>query len=534
MGLIVPTRAELTAERCRRSLRRFTLEAWPLVEPGTVFVPNWHLDAIADALEAVSRREIRRLIINIPPRHMKSLETAVFWPCWEWIDRPETKWLFASYAQTLSTRDSLKCRRLLKTEGVRSAAEQMNVLQRIGYRGLVEILHGEESWTLADDQDAKQRFENTRMGYRLATSVGGTATGEGGDIIVIDDPHKANEAESDTVRKSVIDWFDGTMRTRLNQPKTGAFVLIMQRVHEEDLVGHLISEGGWEHICLPAEFEPKHPFVWPGDPRTVEGELLWPARVGDAELVDLKKMGAYNSAGQLQQRPAPAEGLLFKRKHFRRWRTTEHQVGAITAVTYLLEADDDQTEHIDAGQCRVFQAVDVAASDKQTADWTVVSTWALTPTRKLLLLDVARQQFDVLDVSGFLKRTNQAHGGCPIWVETFGAGRGPARALQVAQFPVMPLKPEQGTQLDKIARAWPAVAAFEAHEILLPVEAEWLGEFEAELLSFPNGRNDDQVDTVSYAARLRPFVGVGGAPEPPDPNATVIKPLSAGMRTRQF
>lgn len=531
--LIAPSRAELVAEACRRSLRRFVVEAWPLVEPGTPFVPNWHIDAICEHLEAVSRREIRRLIINIPPRHMKSLAVSVFWPCWEWLERPETKWLFASYAASLSIRDSLKCRRLIETRGVRHPGEEMTVLERIGYRGLLEQLHGDQAWQLAGDQNAKQRFENTRRGYRLATGVGGGSTGEGGDIVTVDDPHKTQEAESEARRKEVSDWFDGTMRTRLNQPKTGAFVAIMQRVHEQDLVGHLLEQGGWTHLCLPAEYEPSHPFVWPCDPRTTEGELLWPARIDAEALADLKLMGAYRAAGQLQQRPAPAEGFLFKRAHFRRWRTAESQVGAITVVTYLLEGDDGQTVPVEASRCRVFQTTDVAASEKQEADYTVVSTWAVTPKRQLLLVDVERQHFDTLDVAGFLKRKSDEHGNPPMWIETLGAGNGPFKVMRRDGYTVMALKPEHGTQLDKVARAWPAIAAYEHHDIFHPVEASWLGELEEELIAFYNGRNDDQVDTVSYAARLRDRVVLddGGGKRQPQ---TQARPSMAGVRNQRF
>lgn len=535
--LVAPTRTELSAEHCRRSLRYFAEQAWPLVEPGVPFVGNWHIDVICEHLEAVSRREIRRLVINIPPRCMKSLTVAVFWPCWEWLDRPETKWLFVSYGEKLSHRDSLKCRRLIKTNGVRSRGRdgrERTAVELAGYQGLLRALHGDDAWMLARDQDAKGKFENTRTGYRLATSVGGTATGDGGDIVVIDDPHKADEAESDTVRQGVLDWHDGTIPTRFNQPKTGAEVLIMQRLHEDDLSGHVIRKGGWTHLCLPMEYEPKHPFVWPNDPRAEKGELLWPERVGPAELATMATdLSGYRAAGQLQQRPAPAEGLLFKRKHFRRWRTTTQQVGAITTVIYLLDQDQSDPLHIDAGTCRVFQTVDVAASDKEVADYTVVATWSLAVAqRKLLLLEVDRQHFDVLDVAGFLRRKNDDWHNPPMWIEQFGAGKGPYKALLRATYPVMPLKHEQGTQLDKIARAWPAVAAYEAHDIYHPDDTEWLGDFEHEMLSFPNARNDDQVDTTSYAARLIPMVSLGGGRSKPPKDAP--SPHMQGIRGMQF
>ena len=249
---------EIDREFARRSLREFVRQAWAVVEPATEYVPGWHLDGIVDHLEAVTRGQIRNLLINMPPRHMKSLAVAVFWPCWEWIDHPERRWLFASYAAALSIRDSLKCRRLIE-----SSWYQANWGER---------------FRLTSDQNTKGRFENDKSGYRLATSVAGAATGEGGDRIVVDDPHNVNEAESDTVRHSVLDWWDLVMTTRLNDPKTGARVIVMQRVHDDDLSGHVLAQGGYEHLCLPAEYEEGHSIItsigW-SDPRTVAGELLW-------------------------------------------------------------------------------------------------------------------------------------------------------------------------------------------------------------------------------------------------------------------
>src|ERR1700686_2915012 len=166
-------RAELNRERGSRSLGYFVQLAWPIVEPGRIFVSGWHIDAIIEHLEAVTRGEIRNLLINVPPRHMKSLLVSVFWPAWEWIRFPERRWLYSSYGAQLSIRDSLKCRRLIESPWY-------------------QRLWGDR-FALTSDQNTKGRFDNDRSGYRLSTSVGGAATGEGGDRIVCDDPHNVNE-----------------------------------------------------------------------------------------------------------------------------------------------------------------------------------------------------------------------------------------------------------------------------------------------------------------------------------------------------
>src|SRR5271168_4065422 len=205
------TRLKIEREYATRSLREFVRQAWRVVEPSTPFVPGWHIDAIIDHLEAVTRGDIRNLLINVPPRHMKSLLVSVFWPAWEWIQYPERRWLYSSYAAALSTRDSVMCRRLIESPWYRS---------RWGH-----------VYSLTGDQNAKTRFDNSRSGYRLSTSVGGSVTGEGGDRIVCDDPHNVSDVASDATRKSAIDWWDIAMSTRVNDPKTSAMVIVMQRCH---------------------------------------------------------------------------------------------------------------------------------------------------------------------------------------------------------------------------------------------------------------------------------------------------------------
>jgi len=211
--------------------------------------------------------------------------------------------LFSSYSATLSGRDSLKCRRLIESDWYR---------ERWGSR-----------YQLTSDQNQKQRFENDRTGYRIATSVGGSATGERADVVVVDDPHSVEQAASDVERRTAVEWWNGTMSTRLNDFSNGHKVVIQQRLHEMDLTGDLLVKGGYELLCLPAEFEPERKcstsIGWT-DPRTEIGELLWPQKVTRAELAEVKvALGSYRYAGQYQQRPTPPEGGIFKRSWWRYW-----------------------------------------------------------------------------------------------------------------------------------------------------------------------------------------------------------------------
>src|SRR5215211_3060273 len=239
-----------------RSLKEFVVQAWHVVEPNTPFVDGWHLDAICDHLEACVRGEVRNLVINIPPRCMKSLLVGVFFPAWVWTTQPWKRFLYSSYGQHLAIRDSLKCRRLITSPWYQDRW------------GAVFQLTG--------DQNAKIRFDTDQTGYRIATSVGGIGTGEGGDFVITDDPNNALEAESDLIRQSTNDWWDGTMSTRGNDPKTVVRIIVQQRLHEEDLTGHVLEQGGYDHLCLPMEYEGERSSLSTGwrDPRRKPGELL--------------------------------------------------------------------------------------------------------------------------------------------------------------------------------------------------------------------------------------------------------------------
>lgn len=507
------------AERLKLSLRAYVRAAWPAVEPATPLVSNWHIDAICDALEACYRRDIRRLIVNVPPRTMKSSLVSVLAPTWRWTTAPHERFLTASYGQSLATRDALKSRRLIQSSWYRA---------RFG-----------DVYQLTGDQNQKGRYENDRTGYRLATSVGGTGTGEGGDVIQIDDPHKADEIESDTEREAVLEWHDGTISTRFNDPEQGVEILIMQRLHEADLTGHLLDFGGWTHLCLPMRYEPSHPFVCPrelptrGEPvsaecRTEAGELLFPSRL-TAEVVDdlAKTLGAYRSAGQLQQRPAPAAGGIFKTAHWRYFDPANLTVWQLDPPMAL---------------CTFW---DTAVKDKATSDFTVGATWlAIGANRYLVRL--TRDRLSLTDTK-IAVRAQVAwceeifpHVAHRVYVENTANGPDVIAQLRDKVPGLMPTS----VQGDKTQRAHAVTPQLEAHQLYLPGAATadglgfdaartpaWVQEFVAEHASFPNGAHDDQVDTTTGV-----LLKMRGSYEASGSRHDDLRPkaISAGLRDRQF
>lgn len=291
--------AELDRELCRRSLGDFIRSAWPVLEPATDYVHGWHIDALVEHLEAVEAREIRNLVINIPPRYMKSLSVCVFFPAWAWIRDPGARFLTASYKEALANRDAGKMRRLVK-----------HPWYQVRWGHLFDF---------RSDQDVKTHFENTEGGHRVSFGAG-TGTGEGGDFVIVDDPHDVEKAESRKEREATLQWWDEVMSTRLNDPATGCKVIVMQRLHQRDLTAHVLEQGGYEHLMIPTEYDAdRHCTTAIGweDPRDEEGELAWPERFGREAVAERKKrLGPHGVAGQLQQRPTSRSGGLFQEDWF--------------------------------------------------------------------------------------------------------------------------------------------------------------------------------------------------------------------------
>jgi len=471
---------EIDRELAGRSFGRFVQLAWHVVEPSTPFVAGWHIAAIVKHLEAVSSGDIRNLLINVPPRHMKSLLVSVFWPAWEWIRWPERRWLYSSYGAQLSIRDSIKCRRLIESGWYQ---------ERWGDR-----------YALTSDQNTKGRFDNNRSGYRLSTSVGGAATGEGGDRIVCDDPHNVQEAESDSVRKGTLDWWDVVMSTRMNDPKRAAKVIVMQRCHQQDLSGHVLEQGGWEHLCLPAEFEAvsRTTSIGWSDPRTEPGELLWPERFGPKEIADLKvSMGSYAAAGQLQQRPSPSGGGIIKRHWFRYWQLPGANLppvmvkwpdGTLAAVR-AVDLPRNMPEQVQSWDC--------AFKDQETSDYVVGQAWGRLGSLYFLGDQIRGRMNFPATMNAVRDLSARFPGTLAKLIEDKANGSAVIQMLCVEIPGILPVNPEGG----KIARAAAVSPLVEAGNVYLPhpLYAPWVNDFIEECAAFPNGAHDDQVDAMTQA-----------------------------------
>lgn len=482
-------------ERERRSLtslHAFTRYFWPVVEPKHEFIDGWHIDAICEHLEAVARGEILDLIINMPPRHMKSLLVAVMFFCWRWSLEPSEQFVYSSYSGALSMRDSLKCRRLIT-------------------HPRFTRLFG-STCRLAKDQGGKVRFENTALGMRLATSVGGVTTGEGGDYIIVDDPVSAMDAFSDPVRESANTWWSEAMSTRGNT-KTSARILVMQRLHEKDLTGHWKSEEpGITHLVLPAEYEVGKGVqtklkgrTW-RDPRSKKGELLWPARFGAPELAKLKRaLGSYGTAGQLQQRPSPEGGGILKTADIRLWRSDK----PLPDFTFLVQSyDTAYTEDTmnDPCACSVWGVFEYAGVNNILLMdyWT---DWMEYPKlRKKMIKDYKAEYGGWIDdKTGGFHQLHPPRKADVVLIEEKSSGISLIQDLRLARVPVHPYNPGKA---DKPNRAHQAAPFLEAGVVWVLESTvlerkgkprDWAQPLLDQCESFPNGEHDDGVDTLTQA-----------------------------------
>ena len=497
---------DLDRADCEDSLYTFLVNGWRYIDPAP-FAHGWPIEAVAEHLQAVVDGDIKRLIINIPPRCSKSSITSVAFPAFTWAQSrvsdtsgPGVQFLHASYSQILTLRDSTKCRRLIES---------------LWYQNLWG-----ERFSLMADQNTKSRFDNDKGGSRLSTSVGSSLTGEGGNIIVVDDPNAAQEAHSEATIATTIEWWDGALSTRLNNAKTGAFVVIQQRLGEEDLTGHILSKdvGRWTHLCLPMRYEPERSFVtsigWE-DPRKEAGELLWPERFGEAEVDELeKKMGPWTAAGQLQQRPEPKGGGVIKREWWQLWErdifpSLDYVIASLDTA-YTTKTENDYSALTVFG---VFSGGDqkaianrVIGRDEETIS--VIKRSYTEEHPKVMMLWAWQERLELHDLVLKVQESMKRFKVDKLLIENKAAGISVAqevrRLFAHEDFAVQLVDPKSQ---DKLSRLYSVQHLF-AEGLIWAPDRQWADQVITQVSTFPKGKHDDLVDTVSMGLRHLREIGL--------------------------
>ncbi|WP_424360185.1 phage terminase large subunit [Methylocystis parvus] len=451
-----PTDARILEALLRSDLRAFLQKVFATLSPGQTFIPNWHLEAIAVQLERVRRGEIRRLIINMPPRSLKSIAASVALPAFLLGHDPTQRVICVSYSADLAKKHANDFRAVLESAWYRSTFPHT----RIG-----------------PYKNSETEIELTQRGFRLATSVGGTLTGRGGSVIIIDDPLKPDDAMSEAKRTAANQWFTNTLLSRLDDKLTGAIIVVMQRVHMDDLTGFLLEQSDeWQVLSLPAIAESRETIqVWGGRIHIREaGEALSPEREPLHVLEALKlQIGSDAFSARYQQSPAPPGGAMVKRHWIQRYRELP------------LESD----------RLLIVQSWDTASKGGPDNDWSVCTTWVVTRKRAYYLADVWRGKVDYPALKAKVEENARRWKARRVLVEDAGAGTALVQELRGRIQGVIAVKPDR----DKISRMSVASAKIEAGQVFLPERASWLPDLEAELFSFPGSRHDDQCDSISQA-----------------------------------
>jgi predicted phage terminase large subunit-like protein len=447
------------ADAREMTLAQFTRWAWPLLEPGTPLVWNWHLDAICDHVEALLLNTLgkQNLMILVPPGFMKSTIVSVCAPSWKWIRRPSWRAMFASGNERVSTRDSLKRRTLIDGRPFRSTFSPQ--------------------WTLSADSNQKTLFANTARGFMQALSSGQRVTGDRADDLFIDDPQDAATIQSEAERDAVARWYFEGYANRLSNMQTGHRCLIMQRLHSLDLAGLIQEREGplWEIVTIPQTWDEKRRIVtslgWT-DPRKEDGALAFPARypqhIVEAERV---RLGRSAYASQHQQEPFDSAGEIFRPDAIQLW------PAGIPLPSFK----------------RRILSLDTAFSKKSTADYSVILELGEFD-RGVMIISCLRQRLEYPQLKFAAVQLASAGGISAVLVEDKGSGQSLVQDMQQStSLPVLPVKVDS----DKITRAHVIVPTVEAGRVFAPSDAPWLEDFLNELAAFPKGKHDDQVDAFT-------------------------------------
>jgi predicted phage terminase large subunit-like protein len=490
------------------NLYEFVKAAWSQFDP-SVFVGNWHLEDVCDHLEAVARGFVPRLLINVPPRTGKTSIVSICFVAWTWAQReraalmgPQVSFFYASYAEQLSLEHSLKTRRLIESKWYKK------------YWG--------KRFSLLTDRNKTGHFENDKGGYRMASSVDARATGWGADVLVADDPHLVKEAESDLVREGVVRWWTETMPSRLNDRRTGAMIVVMQRVHEGDLSGHILAHDlGYVHICVPMSYVPCfHVNAWnerdlietvigedevslvpPDDEfwrdrRTEEGQLLWPERLPAVEIAKLEKeLGPYAYAGQYQQTPAPRGGGIIRTEWWQPY-------------------DDDARKEFGAKEgeypaCEyILASLDTAYTEKEENDPSALSIWGVFRDKNtnpnIMLMFCWAERMAIHDLVSRVAADCKTYKVDRLIIEDKAAGHSVSQELYRLfgnfDFGIELVNPRTGfiKSPDKVARLQTVVHLF-AEGLIYAPDKEWAEAMIKQCALVPRSLHDDLADSMTQA-----------------------------------
>ena len=443
--------AQILRAILRANFSSFIHKTFDTINPGITYNHNWHIDLIAEYLENVRKGQIKRLIINMPPRTLKSICVSVAWPAWILGQDPTKRILVASYSNVLGVKHSMDCRFVMNAKWYQ--------------RTFVNTI-------LSKKQNQKSKFMTSSYGFRFATSVGGSVTGEGGDILIIDDPHNPTHIHSPKMRHKAIDWFENTFSSRLNDRSNGAIVIVMQRLHEDDLCGYLTNaQNSWEVLKIPAMWRDNKMFTVNGHEIYFSaGDTLSVSRHDKAVLAQVEnEIGAHNFAAQYMQEP-------------------------ISANTAMISERDITTQN--ALPCNVESYImswDTAIKTSDNSDYSVCTVWGITRSN-YYLVDLIRKRMTYPELKASAQRIIAKYNPKLILIEDKASGQSLIQDLRAdGVHNILPQNPK----LDKITRFASVVDMIQSGMVIIPSQVSWYKELIAEITSFPWSKNDDIVDSIS-------------------------------------
>lgn len=451
------------------SLKKFVERAWRILEPVSPLVWNWHLDLICEYLTLVRDERFKKvcgdpegIIFNVPPRTMKSLLITVFFPIWVWTTDPSRRFMFVSYSEKLSTQHSTFRRSIIESDWYQKEWSSV--------------------FSLSRDQNVKSHYENSERGAMFSTGMQATATGMGGDVLIFDDPLNPEQAISQVEREAVNLRFDTTFRSRINNPATGVKIIIMQRLHELDLTGHVLARESsrWKHVSLPAVAPKDKAWEFPRSKKIENqksGALLWSARLPQSFLDSQRVgMGSWAFNGQYQQTPAPLDGGIIKRQWVRFYRQMPEKFEFMV------------------------QSWDCTFSGGQESDFVAGQVWGRSGGKYFML---PYRTYDRLDFGPTMAAIKACHAKYPqahaVLIEDKANGPAIISELQKEIAGVVPVNPEGG----KLARAQATAPLWESGSIELPdpqlFGCNWIEDYLHNICTFPKAAHDDDVDATSQA-----------------------------------